>query len=152
MKKVLIVDDSAFMRMLLRQKLSDLEQTEIFEAANGKQAIETAKKQNPDLIFLDLILPDINGEIILSNLRKDGIKSKVIMITAVGQKPVIQRCKKLGISGYIIKPFDDTKIKELINKTINGELSLIIKQGKFTIDSSCITTGTQESPRTSVVG
>ena len=119
MKKVLIVDDSAFMRMLLKQKLSGLEQTEMLEAANGKQAIETAKKQNPDLILLDIVLPDITGETVLSNLRKGGIKSKVIMVTAVGQKPVIERCEKLGISGYIIKPFDDTKMTELITKTWN---------------------------------
>lgn len=119
MKKVLIVDDSAFMRMLLKQKLSDLEQTEIFEAENGKQAIETAKKQKPDLILLDVILPDINGETVLSNLRNVGIKSKVIMVTAVGQKTVIERCKKSGISGYIVKPFDDTKITKLIKETCN---------------------------------
>jgi len=119
MKKILIVDDSAFMRMLLKQKLSNLEQTGIFEAANGKQAIETAKKQNPDLILLDIVLPDVTGEIVLSNLRKDGIKSKVIMVTAVGQKAIIERCEKLGISGYIIKPFDDAKTTELITKTWN---------------------------------
>lgn len=119
MKKVLIVDDSTFMRMLLKEKVSNLGQTEIFEAANGKQALETAKKQNPDLILLDIILPDINGETVLSNLRKAGIKTKVIMITAVGQKTVIQRCKKLGINGYIVKPFDDTKITNLIKNTIN---------------------------------
>lgn len=116
MKKVLIVDDSAFMRMLLKEKVSNLGQTEILQAANGKQAIETAKKQKPDLILLDLILPDINGETVLNNIRKAHIDSKVIMITAVGQKPVIERCQKLGISGYIVKPFDDTKITELIKK------------------------------------
>ena len=119
MKKVLIVDDSAFMRMLLKEKVSNLGQTEILEAANGKQAIETAKKQKPDLVLLDIILPDISGETVLSDLRKAGIRSKVIMVTAVGQKPVIERCKKLGISGYIVKPFDDAKIKELIKKICN---------------------------------
>lgn len=119
MKKVLIVDDSAFMRMLLKEKLSNIGLTEIFEAANGKQALETTKKQQPDLILLDIVLPDISGETVLTNLRKTGIKTKVIMITAVGQKPVIERCKKLGISGYIVKPFDDTKITELIKNTFN---------------------------------
>lgn len=119
MRKVLIVDDSAFMRMLLKEKVSNLGQIEIREAANGKQAIGTAKKQKPDLILLDIILPDINGETVLTNLRKAGITSKVIMVTAVGQKPVIQRCEKLGISGYIVKPFDDAKIAELIKTTCN---------------------------------
>jgi len=119
MKKVLIVDDSAFMRMLLKEKLSNIRQVSILEAANGKQAIEIIKKQKPDLVLLDIILPDINGEIVLSNIRKAGIKSKVIFVTAVGQKPVIERCRKFDISGYILKPFDDTKITELIKNTFN---------------------------------
>ena len=119
MKKVLIVDDSAFMRMLLKEKVSNAVQSEILEASNGKQAIETAKKQKPDLVLLDIVMPDIDGETVLSNLRKAGIKSKVIMVTAVGQKPVIERCKSLGISGYIVKPFDDAKIKELVQKVCN---------------------------------
>lgn len=116
MKKVLIVDDSAFMRMLLKEKVSNLGQTEIFEAANGIQAIETAKKQRPDLIFLDIILPDIDGETVLYTLRKAGIESKVIMVTAIGQKPLVERCKKLGISAYVVKPFDDTELTELIKR------------------------------------
>lgn len=117
MKRVLIVDDSAFMRMLLKEKLSNLGQTEIFEASNGKQAIETAKKQKPDLILLDIILPDITGETILRNIRNAGVQSKVIMVTAVGQKTVIERCEKLGVSGYIVKPFEDEKITKLIQET-----------------------------------
>ena len=119
MKKVLIVDDSAFMRMLLKEKISNIAQTEILEAANGKEAIEIAKKQKPDLILLDIILPDIDGESVLRNLRNAGIKSKTIIITAVGQKQVIERCQKLGINGYIVKPFDDTKITNLIKRTID---------------------------------
>jgi len=118
MKKVLIVDDSAFMRMLLKTKLFGLGLTEVLEATNGKQAMENAKKQKPDLILLDIIMPDMDGETVLRNLRTAGIKTKVIMVTAIGQKPLIERCKKLGISGYITKPFKDTEIKELIRKTI----------------------------------
>ena len=119
MKKVLIVDDSAFMRMLLKEKLSFLGQTEILEASNGKQAIEMTKKQKPDLVLLDIVLPDINGETVLSRIRKAGIESKVIMITAVGQKPVIERCEKIGISGYVVKPFDNAKLTEVLKQTCN---------------------------------
>ena len=122
MKKVLIVDDSAFMRMLLKQKLSDLEQIEIFEAANGKQAIETAMRQRPDVILLDIVLPDIDGETVLRRIREAGIQSEVIMVTAVGQKTIMERCRKLGISGYIVKPFDDTQITELIKNTFSRPL------------------------------
>ena len=116
MKKILVVDDSAFMRMLLKEKVSSLGQTEIIEASNGKEAVEIAKEQKPDLVLLDIILPDINGETVLRRLRKAGIESKVIVITALGQKPVRERFEKLGISGYIVKPFDDEKLKELIKR------------------------------------
>ena len=107
------------MRMLLKGKLSNIGETEILEASNGKDAIKAAMKHVPGLILLDIVLPDIDGETVLSNLREAGIKSKVIMVTAVGQKPVIERCEKLGINGYIVKPFDDAKITELITKTWN---------------------------------
>ncbi|MCW3984858.1 MAG: response regulator [Candidatus Bathyarchaeota archaeon] len=119
MKKVLIVDDSSFMRRILKDKLSVLGQTSVIESSNGKQAMEIAKKEKPDLILLDIVLPDIDGETVLYNLRKDGLESKIIVVSAVGQGPLVERCKKLGISGYIVKPFDDAKITELIKKTFN---------------------------------
>ncbi|MCJ7632794.1 response regulator [Candidatus Bathyarchaeota archaeon] len=119
MKKVLIVDDSAFMRMILKEKVSSIGQTEILEASDGKQAIEIGKNQKLDLILLDVVLPGISGESVLSNLRKAGVETKVVMVTAVGQNSVIQRCEELGISGYIVKPFDDAKITKLIKTTCN---------------------------------
>ena len=121
MDKILIVDDSAFMRTLLKQRISNIGQKEILEASNGKQAIETATKHQPDLILLDIVLPDINGETVLSNLRNAGIKSKVFMITAVGQKEVIKRCEKLGINGYILKPFNDAKLTQLLDQVVNDK-------------------------------
>jgi len=120
MTKILIVDDSAFMRTLLKNIVTRLGKFEIYEASAGEQALKEFKKQNPDLVLLDIILPDISGEQVLSNIRKINTRSKVIMVTAVGQQPMIERCKKLGISGYIVKPFEDTKIVEMVKKTLKG--------------------------------
>ena len=105
-----------FMRSLLRKNISNFGQTEIFEASTCKQALKIAKRENPDLILFDVMLSDIHGDTVLHNLRKEGIESKVIGVSALGQKQVREQCERLGISSYIIKPFDDTEITELIKK------------------------------------
>jgi len=120
MTKILIVDDSAFMRTLLKNIVTRLGKFEIYEASAGEQALKEFKKQKPDLVLLDIILPDITGEQVLSNIRKIDDKIKVIMVTAVGQQPMIERCENLGISGYVVKPFDDAKIAEMVKKTLKG--------------------------------
>ena len=118
MTKVLIVDDSSFMRALLRKIISNIGVKPISEASLGKQAIIEFKKQKPDLVLLDIILPDIGGEVVLADIMKAKPKPKVIMVTAVGQKPVIDRCIKMGAKDYIVKPFDDKKITSIIKKVM----------------------------------
>lgn len=105
------------MRGLLKEKVYSIGKAEILEASNGKQAIDIARKEKPDLILLDMVLPDIDGETVLYNLRKGGLESKIIVVSAVGQKPLVERCKKLGISGYFTKPFEDEEIRKQIQNT-----------------------------------
>lgn len=116
MKKVLIVDDSAFMRMLLKEKLPSLGQAQVLEASSGEEALEIIAKENPDLILLDIVLPSMDGETVLRDLRKMGIQSRVVMVTSVGQEAVMKRCEQLGISGYITKPFDDTQVRKMLKR------------------------------------
>jgi len=118
MTKVLIVDDSSFMRALLRNVLNKIGVKDITEASLGKQAIAEFKKQKPDLVLLDIILPDLGGEKILAEIMKTTPKPKVIMVTAVGQKPMMDKCKKLGVKDYIVKPFDNKKIEATIKKVM----------------------------------
>lgn len=118
MKTVLIVDDSAFMRMLLKEKLEKIGGMRVFEASNGRKAIEEYKRLKPDLILLDLVLPDIGGEEVLRTIRETSDDTKVIIISAVGQRIVMKRCERLGISGYIIKPFDDAELMDLIHRVL----------------------------------
>jgi len=118
MTKVLIVDDSSFMRALLRKILNNIGINDVIEASLGKQAIQEAKKQKLDLILLDIILPDIGGELVLEEITKAKPTPKVIMVTAVGQKPMMDKCRKLGVKEYIVKPFDNKKIEATIKKVM----------------------------------
>ena len=113
-KTVLIVDDSMYMRTIIKDALSGAGYEIIGEAANGESAIDQALELNPDLITLDNILPDMIGTDILRVLKQEEkINSKIIMISAVGQESIIQEGISIGASAYIVKPFSP---EQLINE------------------------------------
>lgn len=117
MKKVLIVDDSMYMRTLISDALTKAGYEIVAQAANGEAAIDMALEHRPDLITLDNILPDMIGTDILRVLKQDEkIASKIVMISAVGQESVIQEGMSLGASNYIVKPFTADSLVETINK------------------------------------
>lgn len=117
MKKVLIVDDSMYMRTLISDALTKAGFEIVAQAANGEAAIDMALEHRPDLITLDNILPDMIGTDILRVLKQDEkIESKIVMISAVGQESVIQEGMTLGASDYIVKPFTAEGLIETINK------------------------------------
>lgn len=114
-KKVLVVDDSLYMRTIIKEALSTAGYEIVGEAANGEAAIDLAMELKPDLITLDNILPDMIGIDILRVLKQEEkLDSKVIMISAVGQESVIQEGMELGASDYIVKPFTN---EDLVLKT-----------------------------------
>ena len=115
-KKVLIVDDSLYMRTIIKEALLNNGYEIIGEAANGENAIDLALDLKPDLITLDNILPDMLGLDILRTLKDEGLPSKVIIISAVGQRSVVEEGIKLGADDYIIKPFTTEKLIEVANR------------------------------------
>ena len=118
-KRVLIVDDSLYMRTMIHEALKNAGYEIIGQAGNGETAIDMALDLKPDLITLDNILPDMIGTDILKVLKQDeGIASKVIMISAVGQESVIQEGMSLGASDYIVKPFTTEGLVATVNKTM----------------------------------
>lgn len=113
--KILTADDSAFMRKVLIDILTDAGYDNIIEAENGKQALEKYKSESPDLILLDIVMPEIDG---IETLKQIGKSAKVIMITAVGQESIMDDAKANGALGYIIKPFDKEKVIEEVKKVV----------------------------------
>ncbi len=116
-KTVLIVDDSMYMRTLIRDALEEAGYDIVGEAANGEGAIDQAMDLNPDLITLDNILPDMVGTDILRVLKgEESLHSKVIMISAVGQESVIQEEMDIGAEDYIVKPFTTDQLIQSVKR------------------------------------
>ena len=119
-KKVLIVDDSIYMRTLISDALTGAGYEVVGQAANGHDAIELSKSLLPDLITLDNILPDAMGLDLLPQIKDFSNTSKILMISAVGQQTVINRGKTLGADDYIVKPFDKEGLVEKVQSLMNN--------------------------------
>ncbi|MBN1162443.1 response regulator [Patescibacteria group bacterium] len=116
MPKVLIADDSTFMRTLLADILNKNGFSDIVEASDGEKAVQLYDAEKPDLVLLDVIMPQMDGLAVLSNIAAKG--AKVIIISAVGQESMIDRAMKSGARGYIVKPFDESQVVEEVKKFI----------------------------------
>ena len=110
MAKILIADDSEFMRKMLKDLLVEggYKAEDIVEAGNGNEALELKEKENPDVIVLDIIMPELDGIGFLEKLNSSEVK-KVVVVSAVGQEKMKEKAKALGVKRYIVKPFDKNK-------------------------------------------
>lgn len=118
MAKILISDDSAFMRKIIRNILEKLGHKDIIEATNGNEAIDKYNSEKPDLVLLDIIMPDVGGIDVLRAIMAANKDAKVVMVTAVGQDAMVEECNQLGAKGYIVKPFDEKKVTETIKNVL----------------------------------
>lgn len=114
-KKILIVDDSLSMRNLLAGILREGGFINVIDAPGGKEAIEMCEREKPDLVLLDIIMPEVNG---IDVLRAIAGKTKVIIVSAVGQDGIIAEAKKLGIAGYLIKPLQSGDVIALVKHAL----------------------------------
>jgi len=126
MPKILIVDDDPIIRNLLLQILEPFEDrgVELLTAENGKIGLETVKKEGPDLIFLDVMMPKMNGFEVCSAIKQDEKirNAYIVMLTAKGQEVDRQKAKDAGADLFITKPFT---LNELIS-TVSHILSIDI--------------------------
>ena len=119
MGKILIVDDEKNMRLILNKILSK-EGYEIYQAENGKQALKEVKKSSPDLVLLDLKLPDINGIEVLEKIKQHDNSIIVIILTAYGDIKNAVEAMKLGAYDYLKKPFDNEEMILVIKKALDN--------------------------------
>lgn len=118
--RILIVDDSFYMRTMLKNMLTDAGYEVVGEAANGQQALEMSAATNPDLITLDVILPDNTGLDVLKGIRQVNPTVKVVMCSAVGQEVIVNEALESGASAYIVKPFSEEKVLEIVSSALQN--------------------------------
>lgn len=102
--KILLVDDSKFIRHSIKNIFKELNYTNIIEAANGNEAIAMHQDEKPDIIFMDIVMPELNGDEALKMIREKDKNTPIVMLSSMADESVINNCKRLGISGYILKP------------------------------------------------
>ena len=115
--KILIVDDAAFMRMMLKKILSPTG-NELIEAVDGLDGVAKYKEHKPDLVLLDIIMPNADGIECLRQIMSFDKYARVVMCTSIGQDAIISDAVKTGARDFVIKPFDTAKVLEIVAKNM----------------------------------
>ncbi|MDG5786776.1 response regulator [Evansella sp. AB-P1] len=116
--KVLVTDDAKFMRMQLSDILSKIGHEVVGEAENGKDAIEKYKELMPDLVTMDITMPEMDGVSALKEIMQVNPNAKVIMCSAMGQQSMVIDSIQSGAKDFIVKPFDRERIENAISKLV----------------------------------
>ncbi|WP_166237953.1 response regulator [Paenibacillus turpanensis] len=118
MAKILVVDDAAFMRMMIKDILTKNGFEVVGEASDGAQAVEKFKELHPDLVTMDITMPEMDGITALKEIKKLDGSAKVIMCSAMGQQAMVIDAIQAGAKDFIVKPFQADRVIEAIKKTL----------------------------------
>jgi two-component system chemotaxis response regulator CheY len=116
LKKVLIVDDTKFMRDILKGILKKKDLEVIGEAANGREALEKYKELKPDLVTMDIIMPEVDGIEAVKNIVAFDPAAKILMCSAMGQQALVIEAIQAGARDFVIKPFQPTRVLEAVDR------------------------------------
>lgn len=117
-KGILIVDDAAFMRMMIKDVLTKNGFQVIGEAENGAKAIEKYKELQPDLTIMDITMPEVDGIQAVKEIKKIDPNAKIIMCSAMGQQSMVIEAIQAGAKDFIVKPFQADRVIEAVKKVI----------------------------------
>jgi two-component system chemotaxis response regulator CheY len=118
--KIMLVDDTKFMRMMLANILKPKGYDIVAEAGDGLEAIDKYKEFKPDLVTMDIVMPHMEGIEAVKNIVSSDGGAKIIMVTAVGQESKVKEAIEAGAKGYIVKPFQAPQVLEEVQKVLGG--------------------------------
>ncbi len=116
MSKVMIVDDAAFMRITIKNMLKKSPHEVVGEAENGRVAVERYKALSPDVVTMDITMPEMDGLSALKEIMSVNPSANVIMVSAMGQEAMVREAIMSGAKGFIVKPFKEDGILAAIDK------------------------------------
>ncbi|MBP8785744.1 MAG: response regulator [Synergistaceae bacterium] len=117
--RVLIVDDAAFMRMMLRDILSKNGFEIVGEAENGKIAVQMYEELKPDVVTMDITMPEMDGIAAVKEIKTTYPDAKVVMVSAMGQQAMVIEAIRSGAADFIVKPFQPDRVLEALGKALS---------------------------------
>ena len=118
MAKILIVDDAAFMRMMVKDILSKNGYEVVGEAENGMKALEKYQELKPDLTTMDITMPEMDGISAVKEIKKIDPNAKIVMCSAMGQQAMVIEAIQAGARDFIVKPFQPDRVLEAVRKAV----------------------------------
>jgi two-component system, chemotaxis family, chemotaxis protein CheY len=117
MPKILVVDDAEFLRVRITKMLTGEGHT-VIEAENGTRAVAQYKAEKPDMVLMDITMPEMDGLSALKEIRAFDPNAKVVMLTALGQESIVLEAIKAGAKDFVVKPFERERVIGAINKLV----------------------------------
>ncbi len=115
---ILIVDDAAFMRAMLKRILKDAGYEIVGEAVNGREAVQLYEELTPDVVTLDMVMPEMGGMEALQAIRSRDPEAKVVIVSAVDQRENLLEAIRSGATEYIVKPFDESRVMKAVRRAL----------------------------------
>ena len=121
-KKILVCDDSVLARKQLMDAVKEIATGAVFiEGKNGVEAVDLYKSEKPDLVFMDIVMPEKDGTTALSEIREFDNEAVIIIVSSVGTQEQLKKAIQLGAKDFIQKPFEKNQIKEIIELRLGGK-------------------------------
>ncbi|MCM3572567.1 response regulator [Mesobacillus subterraneus] len=118
MARILIVDDAKFMRITLTNILKKANHEIVGEAENGREAVMLYRELKPDLVTMDITMPEMSGLDAVKEIKKDFKDAKIIMCSAMGQQKMVVDAIEAGAKDFIVKPFDDSQVVDSVSRVL----------------------------------
>lgn len=118
MARILIVDDAKHMGLILTNILKKTDHVIVGEGENGKEAIRLYRETKPDLVTMDITMPEMSGLEAVKEIKRDFPEVKIIMCSAMGQQKIMVEAIESGAKDYIVKPFDENRVIDAINRVL----------------------------------
>lgn len=119
MAKILVVDDAKFMRLTLTNILKKANHDIVGEAENGKQAIALYEELTPDLVTMDITMPEMSGLETMRKIRAEYPTARIVMCSAMGQQKMVVEAIEAGAKDFIIKPFDEVRVIDAVSRVLS---------------------------------
>lgn len=118
MARILIVDDAKFMRITLTNILKKANHEIVGEAENGREAVKLYRELKPDLVTMDITMPEMSGLDAVKEIKKEFKDAKIIMCSAMGQQKMVVDAIEAGAKDFIVKPFDDSQVVDSVSRLL----------------------------------